>query len=410
VRAIGAFGVDGDGMGDLAGHELHRANLASVQTRIGSVAAIAVSTAAVDDAGVAEHGESAARVPANRAGVVVEAGETLLHLVGKNVAVMGGGMVTRYRKVPISDALPLPHGVPVEAGAAVLINPLTALAMLETLRKEGHTALVHTAAASSLGQMLNRICLEDGVGLVNVVRRSEHVELLRRQGARYVCDSSSPDFVAELNAQVAETGATLAFDAVGGGRLASQILSAMERHAQTRLQGYNRYGAKTRKQVYVYGGLDARPSELDLRAYGMSWSVGGWLIFDELAQNGRIAMPLQETVWASRYGALVDKFGIAWTVVPQASKVSGIKPIALASADGGRYVMPSRESFQKRDYPLVRSIYIYLNRVPGQPVEPRFKEFLRYILSRQGQQRLAENGNYLPLTASVVREQLRALD
>ena len=218
------------------------------------------------------------------AGVVVEAGETLLHLVGKNVAVMGGGMVTRYRKVPISDALPLPHGVPVEAGAAVLINPLTALAMLETLRKEGHTALVHTAAASSLGQMLNRICLEDGAGLVNIVRRPEHVELLRRQGARHVCDSSSPDFVAELDAQVAESGATLAFDAVGGGRLASQILSAMERHAQTRLQGYNRYGSKTRKQVYFYGGLDARPSELDLRAYGMSWSVGGWLIFDELAQ------------------------------------------------------------------------------------------------------------------------------
>jgi NADPH:quinone reductase-like Zn-dependent oxidoreductase len=218
------------------------------------------------------------------AGVVVEAGDALLHLLGKNVAVMGGGMVTRYRKAPISDALPLPPGVPVEAGAAVLINPLTALAMLETLRKEGHTALVHTAAASSLGQMLNRICLEDGIGLVNVVRRPEHAELLRRQGARHVCDSSSPDFGAELDAQVAETGATLAFDAVGGGPLASQILSAMERHALTRVQGYNRYGSKVRKQVYFYGGMDARRSELDLRAYGMSWSVGGWLIFDELAQ------------------------------------------------------------------------------------------------------------------------------
>jgi NADPH:quinone reductase len=216
------------------------------------------------------------------AGVVVEAGETLLHLVGKNVAVMGGGMVTRYRKVPISDALPLPHGVPVKAGAAVLINPLTALAMLETLRKEGHTALVHTAAASSLGQMLNRICLEDGIGLVNVVRRPEHAELLRGQGARHVCDSSSPDFVAELGAQIAETGATIAFDAVSGGNLASQILAAMERHAVSRLQGYNRYGSKTRKQIYFYGGMDARPTELDLRAYGMSWSAGAWLIFDEL--------------------------------------------------------------------------------------------------------------------------------
>ena len=218
------------------------------------------------------------------AGVVIEAGETLLHLVGKNVAVMGGGMLTRYRKVPISDALPLPPGVPVEAGAAVLINPLTALAMLETLRREGHTALVHTAAASSLGQMLNRICIEDGVGLVNVVRRPEQAELLRRQGARHVCDSSSPDFVAELGAQIAETGATIAFDAVSGGNLASQILAAMERHAVSRLQGYNRYGSKTRKQIYFYGGMDPRPTELDLRAYGMSWSAGAWLIFDELPQ------------------------------------------------------------------------------------------------------------------------------
>ncbi len=218
------------------------------------------------------------------AGVVVEAGEMLLHLVGKNVAVMGGGMVTRYRKVPISDALPLPHGVPVEAGAAVLINPLTALAMLETLRREGHTALVHTAAASSLGQMLNRICIEDGVGLVNVVRRPEHAELLRGHGARHVCDSSSSDFVAELGAQIAETGATIAFDAVSGGNLASQILAAMERHAVSRLQGYNRYGSKTRKQIYFYGGMDARPTELDLRTYGMSWSAGAWLIFDQLPQ------------------------------------------------------------------------------------------------------------------------------
>jgi NADPH:quinone reductase len=136
--------------------------------------------------------------------------------------------------------------------------------------------------------MLNRICLEDGIGLVNVVRRPEHAQLLRRQGARHVCDSSSPDFAAELNAQVAETGATLAFDAVGGGRLASQILSAMERHAVSRMQGYNRYGSKTRKQVYFYGGMDARPSELDLRAYGMCWSVGGWLIFDELAQMAAV--------------------------------------------------------------------------------------------------------------------------
>lgn len=247
------------------------------------------------------------------AGVVVEAGEALLHLVGENVAVMGGGMVTRYRKVPISDALLLPRGVPVDAGAAALINPFTALTMLETMREEGHTALVHTAASSSLGQMLNRICVEDGIGLVNVVRRREHAELLTRQGARHVCDSSSPDFLAELSAHIAETGATLAFDAVGGGNLASQILSAMERHALTRLQGFNRYGSKVRKQVYFYGGMDARPAELDLRGYGMSWSVGGWLIFDELvrmaperkdALRARIANSILTTFACDFAGAL----------------------------------------------------------------------------------------------------------
>lgn len=216
------------------------------------------------------------------AGVVVEAGDALRHLVGKNVAVMGGGMLTQYRKVPISDALPLPDGVPVKAGAAALINPLTALAMVETMREEGHIALVHTAAASSLGQMLNRICIEDGIDLVNVVRRPEQVDLLRQRGARYVCDSSSPDFVAELHAQIAETGATLAFDAVSGGRLASQILAAMERHAISRLEEFSRYGSKVRKQVYFYGGMDPRPTELELRGYGMSWSAGSWLIFDEL--------------------------------------------------------------------------------------------------------------------------------
>lgn len=215
------------------------------------------------------------------AGIVVAAGAQYQHLVGRSVAVMGGKMVTRYRVVSGSDALLIPDGVPVEAGAAVLINPLTALGMVETLRREGHSALVHTAAASSLGQMLNRICLADDIGLVSVVRRPEQVALLRSQGALHVCDSSSPGFVEELNAHISATGATLAFDAVGGGRLASQILSAMELHAVEGLGDYDRYGSRVRKQVYFYGGLDGRPSEID-RAYGMSWSIGGWLLFEEL--------------------------------------------------------------------------------------------------------------------------------
>lgn len=215
------------------------------------------------------------------AGVVVAAGKQYQHLVGRPVAVMGGRMVTRYRVVSGSDALLIPDGVPVEAGAAVLINPLTALGMVETMRREGHTALVHTAAASSLGQMLNRICLADNIALISVVRRPEQVALLRSQGAKHVCDSSSPAFVEELNAQISATGATLAFDAVGGGRLASQILTAMEHHALEGLAAYDRYGSRVRKQVYFYGALDTRPSEID-RTYGMSWSVGGWLLFDEL--------------------------------------------------------------------------------------------------------------------------------
>lgn len=217
------------------------------------------------------------------AGVVVVAGERHRDLVGKPVAVMGGAMVTRHRVVPSSHFLPIPDGISIENGAAVLINPLTAMAMLETMRAQGHAALVHTAAASSLGQMLNRICLKDDVPLVSIVRKPEQARTLRSQGALRVCDSSSPSFLADLDAQVAATGATLAFDAVGGGKLASQILSAMERHLLTGAADYNRYGSKVLKQLYFYGGLDTRPSELD-RSYGMAWSVGGWLIFDELAR------------------------------------------------------------------------------------------------------------------------------
>jgi len=237
------------------------------------------------------------------AGIVVAAGERHEELIGKPVAVMGGGMVTRYRVVPSRNLLPIPDGVPIGNGAAVLINPLTALAMIETMRERGHNALVHTAAASSLGQMLNRICLQDSIPLVNVARRPEQVSLLENQGAKYVCDSSSSSFVDELNAQVAAAGATLAFDAVGGGKLAGQILSAMESHCLAQVFEFNRYGSKVHKQVYFYGGLDTRPSELD-RSYGMSWSVGGWLIFDELERmkverldvlRSRISTEMQST-------------------------------------------------------------------------------------------------------------------
>ena len=105
-----------------------------------------------------------------------------------------------------------------------------------------------------------------------------------------------------------------------------------------------------------------------------------------------------------------DRYGIAWTVMPQARGVAGLKPVALAADAGGPFVAPSRETFQSRAYPLVRSIYMYLNRVPGQAIDPKLKEFLRFILSRQGQERLMAHGGYLPLTAAMVASQRRQLE
>ena len=205
-------------------------------------------------------------------------------------------------------SLPLPEGASARDGASSFVNPLTALGMVETMRREGHTGLVHTAAASNLGQMLNRICLADGVPLVNVVRRPEQAELLREQGAVHVVDSSSETFFADLVAALEATGATLAFDAVGGGDLASQILNAMEAAVTEPDAPYSRYGTQVWKQVYVYGGLDRRPIELR-RGFGFAWGVGGWLLMpflgslapEDLARlTGRVASELT-TTFASSY-------------------------------------------------------------------------------------------------------------
>ena len=237
------------------------------------------------------------------AGVVIATGDNQQKLLGKMVAVMGGAMLSRHRVVNVSNALMLPDGAAASTGAAALINPLTLLSMIETMREEGHGALVHTAAASSLGQMLNRVCFQDGIPLVNVVRRPEQASLLTSQGASFVCDSSSETFVRDLDAAVAATGATLAFDAVSGGPLAGQILSAMERACNASATECRRYGSEMHKQVYFYGGLDTRPTQLD-RSYGMAWGVGGWLIFSKLkrmapgkvdAMKARIVSELDST-------------------------------------------------------------------------------------------------------------------
>ncbi|MGJ5152930.1 zinc-binding dehydrogenase [Bradyrhizobium sp. HKCCYLR1023] len=223
------------------------------------------------------------------AGVVVKTGssDAAKALMGRTVAAIGGAMYSQYRCLKLSECLPLPAGTTPAEGASCFVNPLTSLGMTETMRREGHTALVHTAAASNLGQMLNKICLKDGIPLVNIVRSADQAELLRGIGAKYIVDSTAPTFMDDLIAALVETGATIAFDAIGGGKLAGQILNAME--AAINKSGkhpYSRYGSNVHKQVYIYGSLDTRPTEIT-RGFGMTWSVGGWLLFPFLMKIGK---------------------------------------------------------------------------------------------------------------------------
>ena len=244
------------------------------------------------------------------AGTVVATGSGALakSLAGKTVAVMGGSMYSQYRCVEATACLPLLEGHTAKDGASCFVNPLTALSMIETMKLEGHTALVHTAAASNLGQMLVRICKSDGVELVNIVRKEDQAKLLRDMGAKYVVNSSADSFMAELTDAIHATGATLGFDATGGGMLASNILSCMEAAAARTPGAYSVYGSVKHKQVYLYGGLDTSPTVLN-RGYGMAWGVGGWLLPNFLAKAGvevaarlrsRVAKELK-TSFASHY-------------------------------------------------------------------------------------------------------------
>src|SRR5882757_10879730 len=207
------------------------------------------------------------------AGVVIKTGasDAAKALMGKTVAMIGGAMYAQYRVLKARDVLALPDGITPAEGASCFVNPLTALGMTETMRRDGHKALVHTAAASNLGQMLNKICLKDGIGLVNIVRSQEQADILRKIGAKHVVDSTAATFLDDLTGALVETGATIAFDAIGGGRLAGQILTCMEIAANKTAKVYSRYGSSVHKQVYVYGSLDPRPMELN-RAFGMAWS------------------------------------------------------------------------------------------------------------------------------------------
>ena len=221
------------------------------------------------------------------AGTVVAAGSSpeAQALMGKLVAILGGEMYATYRTVKAKAALPLPAGATAADGASCFVNPLTALAMVTTMRLEGHTALVHTAAASNLGQMLNKICIKDGVELVNIVRSDEQTKILKDIGAKHIVDSSKPTFMEDLIAALVTTGATLAFDAIGGGKLAGQILGAMEIALNSKPGAYSRYGSSTHKQVYIYGRLSLEPTILGA-AYGMAWGVGGFLIMPYLQKIG----------------------------------------------------------------------------------------------------------------------------
>ena len=249
------------------------------------------------------------------AGTVIAAGSSPVAqaLLGKTVALIGGAMYAQLRVMAAEQCLLLPEGATAADGASCFVNPLTALGMVETMRREGHKALVHTAAASNLGQMLNRICVADGVALVNIVRKPEQAALLRANGAAHVCDSSAPAFLSELTEALVATGATIAFDATGGGRLAGQILGAMEVAINRSAREYSRYGSTTHKQVYLYGGLDTSPTEF-VRNFGMAWGMGGWLLFPFLQKIGagavqalkqRVAAELK-TTFASHYSHRVS--------------------------------------------------------------------------------------------------------
>ena len=277
-----------------------------------------VITATVPEAGMAAMAgrlDQSLPVGNEGAGVVIRTGSSdeARALMGKTVSMIGGAMYAQYRTIRVSECMPLPEGTTAVEGASWFVNPLTALGMTETMRREGHRALVHTAAASNLGQMLNKICIRDGIRLVNIVRSRQQADLLSKIGARHVVDLTSPSFVDDLTNALVQTGATIAFDAIGGGKLAGQILTAMETAINKSAAVYSRYGSNVHKQVYIYGSLDPRPLELN-RAFGMAWGIGGWLLLPFLMKIGpadqqklkeRVVGELK-TTFASHYTKVVS--------------------------------------------------------------------------------------------------------
>jgi hypothetical protein len=299
----------------IAGADMSGATVAGTPER--PVVTATLSAAALE--GLSARVDKPLPVGNEGAGTVVAAGPSSAAqaLVGKSVGIAGGGMYAQYRAVDASACLVLPEGTTPKDGASSFVNPLTALGMLETMRREGHSALVHTAAASNLGQMLVNVCTKDEVPLVNIVRKPDQEDLLRSLGAVHVCNSASPTFSSDLVETLKATSATIAFDATGGGTLTSQILSGMEQAANATAKEYSRYGSTVHKQVYIYGGLDTRPTTLT-RDFGMAWGVGGWLLTPFLQSIGaegfgrlraRVAAELT-TTFASTYTREVSLAGM----------------------------------------------------------------------------------------------------
>ena len=305
-----------------------------------------VVTAPIPDAamrGLAGRVGTPLPVGSEGAGTVVAAGGSpaAQALLGKVVAAAGGGMYSQYRPVNVALCLELPAGATAIEGAASFVNPMTVLGMVDTMRMENHSALVHTAAGSNLGQMLNRLCIEQQIPLVNIVRKPEQEAMLRAAGAVHVCNSTSDGFMAKLIDGLKATGATLAFDAIGGGPLASQILTGMEAVASAAAGSYSRYGSTVHKQVYIYGSLDRGPTELT-RSYGVAWGIGGWLLTPFLQKVGlaRVAQLRDQvaagltTTFASSYTAQVS--------LPGALSLNAIADYGR-QATGSKYVIiPSR--------------------------------------------------------------------
>ena len=273
------------------------------------------------------------------AGVVIAAGSSSAAqaLVGRAVALFGGAMYSQYRCVKVGQCLILPEGTAPADAASCFVNPLTALGMVETMRREGHSALVHTAAASNLGQMLNRICIAENIGLVNVVRTQEQQHLLKAMGARHVCNTGSPTFIQDLTEAIIATGATLAFDAIGGGALAGQILTCMEAALTRSATEYSRYGSATHKQLYIYGALDLTPTVLS-RNFGFAWSIGGWLLWPFLQRIGPAAAEkLRQRIVAE----LKTTFASHYTKVISLVEALSLEEIAAYSkrATGAKYLI-----------------------------------------------------------------------